>query len=196
DYPETLFQLTYPCEGDPELATNIVSMLNERGHAAKLDDSAGLDHGAWIPLYVAFPNVDIPVVQISIPGHASPQTVLEMGRTLRDLRKKGILMIGSGNIANNKHLADLEHKYAETDAWAIEFDEWFAKNLNDLNIDKLINFETDAPHAEKAVANKSHILPLYFVLGALQQNDYYVNLHEGFHFGNISMRSFALSSNQ
>ena len=171
-------------------------MLQDRGYTAVLDDEAGLDHGTWIPLYVIYPNMDVPVVQISLPKNATPEKVLDMGRTLAPLRKRGVMMIGSGNIVNNPKLAEFNNKYADPDSWALEFDRWFDKELRELNIPNLLKYHEKAPNADKAVASKNHILPIFFVLGALQQNDYYVDLFEGFHYGNISMRSFALINNQ
>jgi len=195
DYPDTLMHLTYPCEGQPKLARDIADMLSDRGYTAILDEESPMDHGAWIPLYVTFPNVDVPVVEISLPKNASPEKVLDMGRTLASLRKRGILIMGSGNIVNNKHFADLKNKYADTENWAEEVDQWFSIQLAEMNLEELLAFKTKAPHAEKAISDTSHILPLFFVLGTLQQDDYYINLYEGFHYANISMRSFALASN-
>ena len=196
DYPETLSQLTYPCDGDPELASHISSLLSDVGYPAKLDSERGLDHGAWIPLYVTFPNVDVPIVEISVPKNATPQDIYNIGKALAPLRKQGVMLIGSGNLVNNKGYADFTDKYAETSDWAQEFDEWFSRNLHDFNTKKLLQFEKLAPHHEKAYTDPTHVLPVFFVLGAMMQGDYYYNLYDGFHYGNISMRSFAIASNK
>lgn len=195
-YPETLYQLTYPCEGNPQLAKDVAALLHDFSIPVQLDEERGLDHGAWIPLYVAFPNADVPVIQISLPNQADPKMLLDLGSALKQLRKQGILLIGSGNLIHNPEWVKKFDKYQDPEQWAVETDDWLHDEIVSLNIDDLIDYQNKIPHKEKALPKNNHILPLFFVLGAITQKDHLVDIYDGFHHANISMRSFAFISNQ
>jgi len=193
-YPETLLQLTYPVSGDIELASQVKRLLSDKFNNINLNDKRGLDHGSWIPMYVFYPNVDVNVIQISIPISFSPKQIFEIGKRLSPLRDNGILLIGSGNIVNNTKEADFENKYTETEEWAIQFDQWVNQKLQELDFENLFDMTYKAPFSEKALNGLSHIMPLFFILGTFNDEDTIVTLFDGFHYGNISMRSFALVS--
>ncbi len=190
-FPDTLYALTYPCVGDPKLAEEIAILLGDAGFNTVLDSERGLDHGTWVPLYVTFPNVDVPVIQISIPIDGKPEDLLRMGNALADLRKHGIMLVGSGNLVHNLKLIKSDDKYAEPENWAEELDNWFALNLANQDLKKLLAYESNAPHLSKGIPTNEHLLPIYFVLGAMRQKDHYVRIFDGFHYANISMRCFA-----
>ncbi len=193
-YPDTLLQLTYPVNGDAELASHVKELLSDKFGNINLNDKRGLDHGSWIPMYVFYPNVDVNVIQISIPKSFSPGQIFEIGKRLSPLRDNGILLVGSGNIVNNTKEANFEKKYTETDEWAIKFDQWVNQKLIDLDFESLLNMTNKAPFSEKALKGLSHIMPLFFILGTFNNKDTIITLFDGFHYGNISMRSFALIS--
>ncbi len=110
-YPDTLLQLTYPVNGNPELASHVKELLSDKFSNINLNDKRGLDHGSWIPMYVFYPNVDVNVIQISIPKSFSPGQIFEIGKRLSPLRDNGILLVGSGNIVNNTKEANFEKIY-------------------------------------------------------------------------------------
>ena len=193
-YPDALKQLTYPCDGDPELATIMADMLENIGLEVKLDENRGIDHGAWIPLYIAFPNADVPVIEVSLPLNATPKQIMNIGSELASLRKQGVLLIGSGNLVFNLELADQENKYKQVEDWTHQTDEWINQQLKDANIEALLNYKDQMPNIEKAVPTLEHFLPMFFVLGAMKQKDHYVTIYEGYHYGTVSMRCFAFTS--
>ncbi|MFV2015304.1 MAG: dioxygenase, partial [Candidatus Heimdallarchaeota archaeon] len=141
-FPETIYQLTYPCDGDPELASMLADILADIGLEVTLDDKRGIDHGAWIPLYIAFPNADIPVVQVSLPKLATPQQIMNIGTGLSTLRKQGVLLIGSGNLVFNLDLADQNNKYKEPELWTKETDNWIDQQLKEANIEVLLDYRS------------------------------------------------------
>lgn len=194
-FPDALHQLTYPCDGDPELATMIAAKLENVGLEVILDEERGIDHGAWIPLYIAFPNADVPVVEVSLPLGASPNQIMNIGAELAGLRKQGVLLIGSGNLVFNLKLADQSNKYRPVEDWTLETDEWINQQLKDANIEALLDYTTQMPNLEKAIPTLEHFLPIFFVLGAMKMKDHYVTIYEGYHYGTVSMRCFAFSSN-
>src|SRR5437773_7216315 len=124
DFPREMYTLTYPCPGAPEVAAEAIALLSESGVVAVRDDGRGLDHGVWIPLRIAHPGAETPVVQVSLPKHASPRDLLRMGRALAPLRERGVLLVGSGNVVHNLGALHFDDVGAPVDAWAAEFDAW------------------------------------------------------------------------
>jgi 4,5-DOPA dioxygenase extradiol len=195
-FPDTLYKLTYPCIGEPELAEKIALLLSDTNFPVALDQNRGLDHGTWVPLYVTFPNVDVPVIQVSIPVNAKPEDLLKIGTSLSSLRKQGILLIGSGNVVHNLKAAKFNEKYAPVDNWAMELDEWIGQKLKEQDIQSLLEYQEKAPNPKRGIPTTEHFFPLFFVLGAMTQKDHFVDIYQGFHYGNISMRCFAFASNE
>ena len=192
-FPRELYDLTYPCPGSPSLSRRIAAMLQKEGFAVTLDDSRGLDHGTWIPLYIAYPDADIPVLQISIPRHYEPEHYLKMGAVLDPLRKEGILFMGSGNIVHNLRMCNFFDKYAPVDEWAFKFDVWIKETCENLETSKLLHYRDLAPSNKLAVPTTEHFDPLFFTMGFARKGDLYVeSIFEGFHHANISMRCIAI----
>src|SRR3990167_7370122 len=100
-FPAELYQLQYPAPGEPELAAEIANLLKQAGLAAQMDPERPLDHGAWVPLALMYPQADIPVVQISLPSHLGPALQRRVGQALTSLRAQGVLLIGSGSSTHN-----------------------------------------------------------------------------------------------
>jgi len=130
------------------------------------------------------------VVQVSLPA-GTPQEVLALGRALRPLRDEGIMIIGSGGIVHNLGLVHLSEKNSGVDPWAAEFDRWIAARLASRDIDALLAYRTSAPEADVAVPTAEHFDPIFVTLGAAWPEDRLDTIYEGFHYGNLSMRSFA-----
>lgn len=191
-FPPELYDVRYPCPGDPTLAAEIVTMLLDAGVTAAADPRRGIDHGAWVPLVHAFPKADIPVVEVALPVPRSPDDVVRMGKALAPLRGRGILLIGSGGLVHNLRRVRFEDKAAPVEEWAKKFDEWVRDRIRALDIPGLAAYGARAPHADLAVPTTEHFDPALFVLGAGAAGDRVRDLFEGFHYGNLSMRSFAL----
>jgi 4,5-DOPA dioxygenase extradiol len=183
-FPDQLFRLTYPAPGDPDLARDIASTL-----AAKVDEKRGLDHGAWVPLRRIFPAADLPVVEVSLTRGADPLHYLELGKALAPLRDLGVLLLGSGGVVHNLRLVDFESKSAPVDGWAREFDAWVRDRVEASEVDRLLDYRRQAPHADLAVPTTEHFDPLFFALGAGGRGRV-KEIYSGFHHANLSMRSF------
>ncbi|MDY7233022.1 dioxygenase [Hyalangium rubrum] len=190
-FPEALYQLTYPCPGEPVLAREVVSRLSAAGIPAVEDSRRGLDHGTWVPLRLALPAANLPVVQVSMPVGASARDVARMGEALRPLRSQGVLLVGSGSMTHNLRQVVFHNKAAPVVPWAQAFDSWAAERIAARDFSGMQDW-LNAPNARLAHPTHEHLLPLYFVLGAALPEDRVTPVYEGFHHGTLSMRSFAL----
>jgi 4,5-DOPA dioxygenase extradiol len=101
NFPEPLYRLRYPAPGAPELAQRALALLKDAGIGGSIDATRGLDHGAWTPLLYAYPEADVPVVQISVQPALGPRYHLQLGKALRPLTDEGVLIIGSGHMTHN-----------------------------------------------------------------------------------------------
>lgn len=127
--------------------------------------SRGLDHGAWVPLKVMYPDADIPVVQLSMPTH-DPIKLLELGRRLKPLREQGVLLIGSGFMTHGLPFIRDWRVNADVPSWSAEFDTWAAEALARGDVESLINYTTQAPGMPYAHPTVEHFTPLFITLGA------------------------------
>jgi 4,5-DOPA dioxygenase extradiol len=187
-FPEELYRLTYPAPGDPTLAGRIADLVG-----ARLETERGLDHGAWVPLRLAWPDASIPVVQLSLPD-ASPEEVYRVGQLLRPLRDEGVVVMGSGGIVHNLRRINLWHKEASVMGWAREFDQWVAEQIESGNRDGLFAYRSRGPHAELAAPTSEHFEPIFVALGAAHPDERMETIYQGFQYGNLSMRSFSFAS--
>ena len=125
----------------------------------------GLDHGAWVPLKVMYPEADIPVIQLSMPTH-DPVKLIELGRRLKPLREQGVLLIGSGFMTHGLPFIRDWRVNAEAPNWSAEFDSWAAEALGRGDVETLINYKTEAPGMPYAHPTVEHFTPLFITLGA------------------------------
>ncbi len=188
-FPEELYRISYPAPGDPALAARISGVLRAGDQATRFETERGLDHGAWVPLRLAWPEATIPVIEMSFP-FVPPQELFQLGRTLRSLREDGILVVGSGGIVHNLRRMRLGDKQAPVDEWAAEFDHWVSKQLAERNLDGLFAYRSAGPHARLSVPTTEHFDPLFVVLGAAFPDEPADTIFEGFQHGSMSMRSF------
>lgn len=191
-FPPELSRIQYVARGDPELAARIRNLLGRSGIAATLDPRRGLDHGAWVPLRFLFPKADVPVIEVSQPLPRTPQDVLKIGGALSPLRNDGVLLLGTGGIVHNLRRIDPADDPARVAPWARAFDDWMAERLEEMDVAAIANYREAAPGAESAVPSSDHFDPIFVVLGSAAPGERVRTLHEGFRYGSISMRSFAL----
>ena len=190
-FPAALYALKYDAPGAPELAIRIAKLLAAKSISAVLDGSRGLDHGAWVPLHLMFPKADVPVVEISIPTSYAPEKLFEIGQMLAPFRAEGVLLMGSGGIVHNLRTVDFANHDGAAEKWAEEFDQWFSAALERKDYATLFAYES-APHAAAAVPTPEHFVPVFVAMGAGEGAETLTTLYEGFEYGTISMRSFAL----
>ncbi|MBI2253679.1 MAG: dioxygenase [Proteobacteria bacterium] len=192
-FPQVLYELRYDAPGDPALAARIVGLLEAGGHAPAIDYDRGLDHGAWSPLLLAYPQSGIPVVQLSLLHRHSPADHIALGRLLAPLRDEGVLILGSGGAVHNLRALDW-HNQSGIPEWASAFDDWLTANIVAGNFDALSDYRVRAPNASIAHPSEDHILPLFVSLGAAAGNLATIEgsqLHRGFTFGSLGMSSYA-----
>jgi 4,5-DOPA dioxygenase extradiol len=162
-FPDRYYRATYPAPGAPSLAARIRSLLDGLETVADQPDR-GLDHGAYVPLTVMYPEADIPVLQISMPSLA-PGRLLSIGEALRPLRDEGVLIIGSGFLTHGlPFLRDFRFN-APPPAWSAEFDNWAAEQLDSGDIDALAGLR-GAPAVQYALPTAEHYAPMFVTLGA------------------------------
>jgi 4,5-DOPA dioxygenase extradiol len=189
-FSEALYQIRYEAPGDPTLAREIAALLGE----APLEESRGWDHGLWVPLRILLPEARVPIIEIAQPYPTTPDALLSLGRALAPLRDRGVAIIGSGGIVHNLRAIHLGDKNAPVDDWAKDFDDWFATNLAARDFATLTRYRDLAPQANLAVPTPEHFEPVFVTLGAARDDDMLTTIYEGFHYGNLSMRTFAMSS--
>ena len=192
-FPGKLYELTYPAVGSPELAQRIDAVLRDADVPSAQDADRGLDHGVWIPLRLMYPKADVPVVELSIPGTRSPAELFRIGTLLSPLRSEGVLILGSGGIVHNLTRLDWRHRDGPPEAWALDFDRWFAAKLEAWDTDGLLRYQQTAPSAALAVPTNEHFHPVFVALGAARERGSIEHIHEGFQYGTLSMRSFAIA---
>lgn len=185
-FPEELYRIQYPAPGDPALAARIVEAL---GGGARTEPARGLDHGAWVPLRLAWPDAAIPVIQVSLPA-AAPRELFALGEALRILRQEGVAIVGSGGIVHNLRRVVFHDKDAPVEPWAAAFDRWVAERVVVRDVEALFGYEA-AENAAAAVPTPEHFDPLFVALGAAEPHERAATIYVGFQYGTISMRSFA-----
>ena len=163
-FPDRYYQIRYDSPGAPELAARVKAMMPANEPVAQRD--RGLDHGAYVPLLVMYPDADIPVLQMSMPDLA-PQHLFEIGQRLAPLRDEGVLIMGSGFMTHG--LAYI-HEYWDgrpgAPEWSAEFDLWAAEALERGDVDALFDFRNRAPGMPFAHPTVEHFAPIFVALGA------------------------------
>jgi 4,5-DOPA dioxygenase extradiol len=182
-FPRPLFEKQYPAPGSPELATRIVELVGESKVIPDL--SWGLDHGTWSVLCRMYPNADVPVVQLSLDRSHENANHYQLGQELRQLRKEGVLIVGSGNIVHNLRLMVWEDTAFD---WAIEYDakvrQWILENDHD----EIIHYEKHGRAAELSVNSAEHYLPLLYILGLKEKDEPVGFFADKLWGGSLSMR--------
>lgn len=159
-FPARYYTTQYPAPGAPELAARVRELLREGGIPFAESPARGLDHGAYVPLVAMYPQHDVPVLQISLPGLA-PQDLLALGQRLAPLRDEGVLIVGSGFLTHN-----MRAFMRTTPQWASEFDSWIADVLTRHDIDSLLNYQARGPAVQTALPTVEHFVPVIVAMGA------------------------------
>eukprot|EP00244_Chara_vulgaris_P004610 TRINITY_DN1916_c2_g1_i2.p1 TRINITY_DN1916_c2_g1~~TRINITY_DN1916_c2_g1_i2.p1 ORF type:complete len:279 (-),score=17.82 TRINITY_DN1916_c2_g1_i2:601-1437(-) len=190
-FPGHMYEWEYPVPGSPRLAERVAELLTAAGFQTRIDRKRGLDHGAWIPLSLMYPDADIPVVQLSIQPDKSPRHHVQIGRALSPLRKEGVLILGSGNVTHN--LSDLQLQLSgpvEVPNYATRFDDWTHDTLIRGNVDDLCDYLNKAPEARRAHPTPDHFLPLHVTLGAAGEYSTAKRIHSSFSGDVFSMAAY------
>ena len=190
--PPILFEKHYPAPGQPDLAQEAVSLLSQAGFKAQTHPARGLDHGAWVPLMLMYPEADIPVIQLSVQTELDPQHHLELGRALAPLREKGVLILGSGGATHNlPEIYNYDVDSVPPD-YAMEFDAWLKEAITTGQEVALLNYQNEGPSASRNHPYPAeHFLPLFVPLGAAGSGTKGRLLHQAFMYGVLSMAAYA-----
>lgn len=185
-FPDELFAQQYPAPGAPELAKEVVSLL--ASHQAEGDDQWGLDHGAWTVLKFLYPKANVPVFQLSIDMTKDLSHQLEIGQAIAELRHRGVLILGSGNVVHN--LRAVQFGATEAFDWATEFDTLFAERLQEGDFAALADRKGLGNLLRMAHPSVDHYLPALTIAGASDHKDQLLFMNSTIDLASISMRSF------
>jgi 4,5-DOPA dioxygenase extradiol len=185
-FDPALYKIQYPALGNGQISQEIKDLFTSNGVPFEVESKRGLDHGAWVVLRLLYPNADIPVIAMSVNPNLKPEEQYKIGKSLSALRASDILIIGSGGTVHNLRTV----KWAEqgVDSWALEFDDWLAHHLNNWDLDSLFKYDSLAPYGETAVPpyGKEHFIPLFYAMGAADDQQTAKLLHRSFRYGNLS----------
>ncbi len=195
-FPDELYSLRYSCPGaleEARLVTDIVKKVK-----VSCNKDWGLDHASWTVLKHLYPAADIPVFEMSLAytyneWHPKPlQYHYDLAKQLAELRQRGVLIIGSGNIVHNLGMLDLENIDAPVFEWAGEFDARVKAGLLARDHDALIHYHELGTSSPLAVPTLDHYLPMIYAIALQADNERLIFTHEGFQYGSISMRCFQI----
>jgi len=182
-FPRALFEMQYPAPGSPELARRIVELV--KGRVVALDSFWGLDHGTWSVLCRMYPEADIPVVQLSLNRSLEAAGHYALGQELKQLRREGVLVLGSGNIVHNLGMMVWEEAAF---GWAVEYDTKVAQWILQHEHEHIIHYEGQGKAAMLAVNSAEHYLPLLYILGVSEQGEPVSFFADKLWGGSLSMR--------
>jgi aromatic ring-opening dioxygenase catalytic subunit (LigB family) len=188
-FPEHTYHIEYAAPGSPELAERVHGLLEDADIAVHLDAARGFDHGAYVPMAVAYPMADVPLVQLSLKFGLDPHEHLAVGRALSPLRDEGVLIVGSGSSCHNVRLLGRPEAREST----VVFDDWLQRTLvgatSEDRTTGLTSWET-APQARLAHPREEHLLPLMVAVGAAERNKGTCVYHEDLFFGTGKLSNF------
>lgn len=184
-FPEALYRLRYPAAGDPPLARRIAALLTAAGYASRVDAARGLDHGAWAPLMLMYPQADLPVVPLSIQPQETAAYHYRLGQALAPLREEGVLILASGSATHNLRAIGGD----APPAWAVQFSDWLAARLAQGDVDALLDYRRLAPAAVRSHPTEEHLLPLFVAFGAAG-GAAGLRLHHSYTWGSIAMDAY------
>ena len=192
-FPPELFAIDYPAPGAPELAGHAAQLLEQAGYAVKRSADRGLDHGAWVPLRLMYPQADIPVAQLSLVRGAGPAEHERLGSALSALRQEGVLVVGSGSLTHNLHEFRGQGVDAPVPSWVSDFSDWMHARLQAQQRDALLDYRRAAPDGERNHPTEEHLLPLFVAMGAAGAAARAERIHASYQYGLLAMDVFAFS---
>ncbi len=170
-FPQALFDVQYPAPGDPLLAKETQSLITKA--TVELDETWGLDHGAWSVIKHLYPAADVPVIEMSIDHYQTPQYHYELAKELAALRRKGVLIIGSGNMVHNLRMVAWDKLNADAYGydWAIEASEKMKQYIRSGDHQSLIRFRSQGLAFDLAIPTAEHYMPLLYTLALQEKGD-------------------------
>jgi 4,5-DOPA dioxygenase extradiol len=190
-FPAPLYRIRHPAPGAVELAGQARRNIEDAGFACAEDPSRGLDHGAWVPLMLMYPEADVRTAQLSVQMPRGPQHHIALGRALAPLRQEGVLVIGSGGATHN--LGEFRGQPADAPPapHVVAFDAWLAQAAEAGDEATLVDYRRTAPEALRLHPREEHFLPFFVAFGAGGPGAKGRRLHQSFTHGVLSMAAFA-----
>lgn len=192
-FPQALFAMRYHAPGAPELAERAASLFDAAGIPVGRSAERGLDHGAWVPLSLMYPDADVPVMQISLIRGGAPAAHEKLGQALAQLRREGVLVIGSGSLTHNLYEFHGQPVDAPAPRWVSEFESWMRERLEANDNAALLDYRKRAPSATENHPSEEHLLPLFVAMGAAGAGAKAQLLHSSFEHGVLAMDAYAFN---
>jgi 4,5-DOPA dioxygenase extradiol len=188
-FPQVLFEVQYPAPGSPELAKETQKLITKTH--VELDDKWGLDHGAWSVIKHLYPNADIPVIQLSLDYYKTPKEHYELAKDLDSLRKRGILIIGSGNMVHNLRMMAWDKLNTDDYSydWALEASVKMKQFILNNEHQALVNYGKQGKAFELAIPTPEHYLPLLYILGIKEEKETITLFNDKAVAGSLTMTS-------
>ena len=192
-FPQALFDVQYPAPGSPELAAQTKEIITTA--EVQLDEKWGLDHGAWSVIKHMYPNADIPVIQMSLDYTKPPKYHYELAKELAQLRKKGVLIIGSGNMVHNLRKVEFSKRFEDNYAfdWAREANMKMKEYIRTDNHQPLIDYQSQGKAFKLAIPTPEHYLPLLYTLALKDSKDTVEIFNDKAIAGSLTMTSVKIS---
>jgi len=189
-FPEALYDLDYPAPGAPALGAEVTALLP----GIHVDPRRGLDHGTWSPLRAMYPAADIPVIQLAVMPRADAAAHHRMGQSLQALARDGVLVLASGGLTHNLG----EVAWDAADGIALphvrEFRDAFVDALLRRDLQRLLDWQRQMPHARRAHPTPEHLLPLFVALGAAGDEAQPVTAFSDYQLGALALDCFVFDS--
>ncbi len=192
-FPEEYYNVEYTAKGAPEIAKEVHKIIPSVSETTDW----GLDHGAWPMLMHLFPDSSIPVFQMSIYYNAKPEYHYSLGQQLKELRKKGVLIIGSGSLIHNLKLVGQKMSKGDMTpfGWEAEYDAWIKKQIDERNFQNIINYESSHKLGKLAAPTPDHYVPVLYSLGLMNKDEQLKYFYEeGSNLPAFSERSFMIGN--
>lgn len=188
-FPQELFEVQYPAPGDPAIAA--VTRKLVKMASIEEDHDWGLDHGTWTIVRHMYPEANIPVLQLSIDRNKGAKYHFQLAKELAALRKKGVLIVGSGNMVHNLGMLawDKIDEPGYGYGWALEINERFKKHISEGDFDPLINFESLGAESRLAIPTPEHYIPLLYTLGVKNSDEQVSFFNDRAVAGSLTMTS-------
>jgi 4,5-DOPA dioxygenase extradiol len=190
-FPPALYAMRYEPPGAPALAAKAAGLLSEAGLTSTIDTDRGLDHGAWVPLVLMYPQADVPVLQLSIQSHLDPAYHLRLGRALQPLRMENVLIVGSGSFTHNLSRLRREAVDGPQPPDVVAFADWFDAAIAERRLEDLLDYRALAPYAIQQHPTDEHLLPLYIALGSGGEATTPQRLHSSSMYSGLRMDAYA-----
>lgn len=191
-FPKALFEVQYPAPGSPELAAETKKLVTRT--EIGLDQQWGLDHGCWSVVRHLYPDANVPVIQLSLDYNKPPRYHFELARELMALRRKGVLIVGSGNLVHNLRLVAWDKMNTPGFAfdWAQEAREQINGSILSGNFEKLIRYQSQGKAWDMAIPTPDHFLPLLYTLALKQDKEPLRLFNDKAVMGSLTMTSLKI----